>query len=234
MTPLTIFVWAFIGGTLPAIFWVAFWLREDRLEPEPKKIVFNVFIAGMFSVLIALVTENWLNSIVPAGSTISIILWSVIEELYKFFAAYLVALRTYQNNEPVDSMIYLITAALGFAALENTFFLLGPLGSGNVLGSFITGNLRFIGSSLLHVIASGTIGIFAAYAFCELRLRWFFIVGVGVILAIALHASFNFFILKGDNNLFTIFGSVWVGVVLLILFFERVKHINRTCALTNK
>jgi RsiW-degrading membrane proteinase PrsW (M82 family) len=227
-TPTTL-LWAFFGGIIPALLWLLFWLREDKMSPEPRGLITRTFIFGMLAVGVALFAENEVNTIAVSGSILSIILWAVIEEVSKFGAAYFGALRTKENNEPVDSMIYLITAALGFAALENAFFLIGPLNQGNLIESLATGNLRFIGSTLLHVITSGSIGIFAAYAFCELRLKRELFVGMGLILAVALHAFFNFFILKGDNNLLIIFGSVWVGVVLLILFFERVKRINRTC-----
>jgi len=224
------FLWAFLGGILPALLWLSFWLREDTDDNrEPKKLIAGTFIAGLIAVVIALFLERGVGLFVTSGSTIAIILWAIIEEATKFGAAWFVALRTRFNDEPVDSMVYLVTAALGFAALENAFFLIGPFGNGEFTRGFITGNLRFIGSSLLHVISSGVIGIFIAYSFCELPSRKWMIAGLGLILAIVLHGFFNFFILRGDNNLFTIFGFVWVGVVLLILFFERVKRINRTC-----
>lgn len=225
--------WSFVGGIIPAVLWLLFWLREDKANPEPRRLVVNTFIAGMFAVIVALFLEKAVGVFVISGSILSIILWALIEESVKFIAAYAVALRTKENNEPIDAMIYLVTAALGFAALENAFFLLGPFGSGNITGGLITGNLRFIGSSLLHVIASGAIGIVFAYTFCEMGWRRKIIVGFGVVLAVILHAFFNFFILNGDNNLFIIFGFVWVGVVLLILFFERVKRINRSCVISS-
>src|SRR3989344_5096048 len=159
------FLWALVGGILPAILWLLFWLREDSRAPEPRRLIAKTFIAGMLAVLVALLAEKIMQNFLTSGSFITITLFALIEEVSKFGAAYFVALKTKENNEPVDSMIYFITAALGFAALENSFFLLEPLNDGNILGGFITGNLRFVGSSLLHVIASGIIGVFSAYAF---------------------------------------------------------------------
>ena len=223
------FLWALVGGILPAILWLLFWLREDSRAPEPRRLIAKTFIAGMLAVIVALLAEKIMQNFLTSGSFITITLFALIEEVSKFGAAYFVALKTKENNEPVDSMIYLITAALGFAALENSFFLLEPLNDGNILGGFITGNLRFVGSSLLHVIASGIIGVFSAYAFCELNFRKRAILGLGLILAVILHAFFNFFILKSGSNLFTVFGFVWMGVIIIILFFERIKRINQTC-----
>ena len=52
---------------------------------------------------------------------------------------------------------------------------------------------------------------------------------IGLILASTLHALFNFFILKsnGDSGLLSTFLGVWIGIVLLILVFERIKRIRK-------
>jgi RsiW-degrading membrane proteinase PrsW (M82 family) len=227
MTASTIF-FAFTGGILPALLWLWFWLREDRKSPEPRALIINTFIAGMIAVLVAFLLERGVALFLSATATSTLVIWALIEEVLKFGAAYLTGLRLKDNDEPVDAMIYMITAALGFSALENAFFLLTPLGEGSFAGFLITGNLRFIGSTLLHVIASGTVGVFVAYGFFEGEKRKKLLLGLGLILALVLHTFFNFFILQGNNNLFSIFGFVWVGVVLLILFFERVKHIEKS------
>src|SRR3989344_4852454 len=93
------------------------------------------------------------------------VVWAGIEEFLKYGAAFVVAFHAIRINknkyidEPVDPLIYMITAALGFAALENTLFLINPLLGGDALSGILTGNLRFIGASLLHVLASGVVGL---------------------------------------------------------------------------
>ena len=233
---LTFFL-SFVGGILPALFWLWFWLGEDRLHPEPRELLIKTFLAGMIATLIALTLENGVRAYFPGFSTLSANFWSIplvavlatIEEVCKYSAAYFAALKRRENDEPIDNMIYLITAALGFVAMENAFFLLSPIQNGNVLDSFITGDLRFIGSSLLHVISSSVIGILMAFAFCKLPSIKKTYTIIGVILAILLHSLFNFFILMSNDNLFPVFGFVWVGVIVLLLLFERAKRINSSC-----
>ena len=48
---------ALIGGILPALFWLWFWIREDKEKPEPKKLLFGAFVGGSIAVLIALFFE---------------------------------------------------------------------------------------------------------------------------------------------------------------------------------
>ncbi len=220
---------AFLGGILPSLVWLFFLLREDYRRPEPKTLIIVAFVGGMAAVPFALVFEKAVLSFSTIGSLVTLYWWALIEEVVKYTAAYITVLRRKENDEPVDNMIYLLTAALGFAAVENALFMLGPLTQNDFLGSLSTGNLRFIGSTLLHVVCSASIGIFMAYAFCKNKAKKVEYTIAGVILAIVLHTAFNFSILNTDNSLFVIFGVVWVGVVILLLFFERVKRINRTC-----
>ena len=237
MTSETTLIFALIGGILPALLWLWFWLREDVMSPEPRKLLMLTFFAGMASTLIALTLENaskpYLPNVLNALPNLSlyapIVIWAFIEEASKFGAAYFTALKRRENDEPVDNMIYLITAALGFAALETAFYLVNPIQNDGVINSIITGNMRFIGTAPLHIVCSATIGIFMAFAFCKLPRAKNIYAGMGLITATILHSLFNFFIIKDDANLLVVFAVVWVGVIVLLLFFERVKRINQSC-----
>jgi len=214
---------AFLGGMLPACIWLFFWLLEDRCEPEPKRYIFLSFIAGMLGVLLVLPLEQWVDNYL--SGTALLLVWAALEELVKFGAAYVAALRTAFFDEPLDAVIYLVTAALGFSALENVLFILGPLHEGDVLRSIVTADLRFMGATLLHSLASATIGISLALAFYKSASVRRTSAYAGVVLAILLHTLFNFFILnKGSDATFWIFLCIWVGIVALLLLTERVKR----------
>lgn len=234
MVGIEAYIIAFFFGIVPALLWLWFWLQEDRLHPEPRVLVGRVFIAGMVAmapaIIIQFVSRTYLGTPTDtsAHSVAVMVVWAAAEEISKFLAAFIIALRTRENDEPVDNMIYLITAALGFAALENSFYLLDPLGHGSLLQGLATGNLRFFGSTLLHVLSSGVIGVALAFAFFKrgvVKEAW---IAGGLILAIGLHVLFNFLILSlVDQNILGVFAMVWIGILVLLLFFERVKHIRR-------
>jgi len=214
---------AVLGGILPALLWLVFWLMEDRCDPEPKRYIFFCFIAGMVAVPLVLPIEQQMAHYFTGSQLL--LVWAAIEELFKFGAAYIAALRFRVFDEPLDGVIYLVTAALGFSALENVFFLLTPAGDGDLLRTIVTGDLRFIGATLLHTLSSATIGVALALSFYKsARVRRLAALG-GVILAVALHTLFNFFILQsGSGSTFMVFLAIWLGIVALLFTIEQVKQ----------
>ncbi|OGC88330.1 hypothetical protein A2419_00525 [Candidatus Adlerbacteria bacterium RIFOXYC1_FULL_48_26] len=216
---------AFLGGVLPAFIWLFFWLLEDRAHPEPKRYIFYSFLAGMGAVLLALPLERFAAGYFSMNNFTLFLSWATIEELLKFGAAYFVALRFAVYDEPLDAVIYMVTAALGFSALENALFLWSPLQQGDVLRALVTEDLRFMGATLLHTLASVTVGISLALSFyMRAAIRKQYVI-VGVVLAILLHTTFNFFILKSGNSAtFWIFLCIWIGIVAALLMTERIKQ----------
>lgn len=228
MPPLTTILIAFVGGFLPALFWLWFWLREDNKHPEPKRLIALSFFFGVCAVPLAIPFEKLIDAF-AFSPLIVLIGWAFVEEALKYLAAFAGGMHTQAEDEPIDAMIYLVTAAIGFAAAENALFLLHPLTNGEMFTTLVTGNIRFIGTTLLHVLSSATIGAFVAFSFYKrkrVRIEHFLL---GLVLATGLHAVFNFFIINsGQTWMFTIFACLWLAIVVLMLIFERVKRISRT------
>jgi RsiW-degrading membrane proteinase PrsW (M82 family) len=218
-------IFAGVFGIIPAIVWLWFWLKED-IHPEPTKLIIFCFLGGMLSVFVALPLQHAAQNL-TSNITLLFLMWAFIEEALKLGSAWMGGIHTTDDDEPVDAVIYMIVAALGFVAMENTLFLIDPLISGNLTNTLITDNLRFIGATLLHVISSATIGIFFALSFNKIK-KWKIIYPIcGLILATILHTLFNLFIMNSENsNIFFIFGSVWVAIIFLMLLLEKIKSIR--------
>ncbi len=219
-------IYAIFGGIVPALVWLYFWLREDRKNPEPRGLVTKTFLFGMLAVILVIPLQKSVGLFLPSVLTIQIIVWAALEEGIKFVAAYFGGMHTVDDNEPLDPLVYMITAALGFVALENTLFILGPLIGQDILGGIVTGNMRFIGASLLHVVSSGIVGTLIAFAFYKGRALRKRAAWHGLMVAVIFHSAFNLLILgAGHMGLNIAFGLVWVGVAGLLWIFERVKSI---------
>ena len=282
-----IFIFALLGGILPALFWLWFWIREDRLKPEPKGALLLAFIGGVLAVLLALFLELILYYLlVDANTSITtkspaifwiplkhladkynlmngqsifweqisnyfsswkifstfnidikkiflvIIIAPVVEETLKFILTYNICLRRKVNDEPIDASIYMLTSALGFAALETALILSEPLANGHIIDTLVASNFRSIGPMLIHLISSAMLGIFIGFAFYKSKIKKIIFWFLGLLLAISLHALFNFFIIMNDtthNIAFFWIACVgtWILVLILLLFFEKIKKVTK-------
>lgn len=233
---------AIISGIVPALLWLWYWLRHDKKNPEPKFFIAITFFTGVITAFIAipieelatnnqLFLENYFADIatylyIPITSII-LVFYSTIEEVLKFLGAYFSAIRRPQNNEAIDNVIYLITAALGFAAMENILFVISAINSNGLMEGLLNGNTRFLGAMVLHTIASGMIGVFMALAYQKNKFFKFIYLIIGIFIAIALHTIFNSFIMNASDTLLPAFSFVWFVAMILILFIDRIKRINR-------
>jgi RsiW-degrading membrane proteinase PrsW (M82 family) len=217
---------AMAGGVLPALAWLWFWRREDSKHPEPRMMIALAFLAGMVAVAVVIPIEKY-AALYLGSQTAIFTAWSFIEEITKYLAARISVLGSKEVDEPVDPVIYMVTVALGFAAAENTLFLLSPLAGNNMFQQFVTGNLRFVGATLLHVLASATIGAAIGFAFYKSkRMKALFLVG-GLFVAFILHSVFNYLILNTpETDLLRTFAYVWIGVVALLAVLEVIKRVR--------
>lgn len=206
------------------------------MHPEPKKEIWAVFFGGVVGVVVAVVLESGffgLNGLVRnslgygffAFQLTNIIGFSIVEESVKTASAYFTGIRSRYFDEPVDAMVYLVTAALGFAALENVFFVAESLKAG-VGESLIVSAFRFINASLLHVSASAIVGSAFAFSFFRKeRLAWE--LALGMFFAVVLHAFYNFLIVNSawtPSTQMLITLLVIAGASLALVLFERARR----------
>lgn len=218
---------------LPPILWLLFYLREDR-HPEPKLLLILAFVGGMASALVALLAEcAWVfvasgscqGGIHPDLSPLILFLGiALIEEYVKYLPIKFLVIRRPDFDEPVDGMIYMMTAALGFAALENMLFIF-PLFQESVFSGIEVAANRFLGANLLHALSSGIVGFFLARAWFHPHRHHF--VALGIVLATLLHAGFNYLILVRETlaqGTFYIILLLSTMAVMVLIDFERLKN----------
>ncbi|MDP1689697.1 MAG: PrsW family glutamic-type intramembrane protease [bacterium] len=216
--------YAFLGGLLPSLIWLYFLLKEDFRCPEPRSIITLAFIVGMIAVPIALPLEQYTRAHLQGNWPI-LTSWALIEEVLKYAAAATFILWRNAVDEAPDYVIYMITVALGFAAAENMLFLFAPISNGHFATSLFTGDLRFMGSTLLHVVASSAIGFALAFSDTYRPLGRMIAAAIGVILATALHTAFNVLIISpGASTALAAFFLIWVVAVVFFAAFEVLKY----------
>lgn len=211
---------------LPPIVWLVVYMREDK-HAEPIHLVLLTFLGGVGTAIGALIVQKALLSDIDPAENVLYYFAAIalIEEYMKYLAVKLLVLRRRDFNEPIDAMIYMVTAGMGFAALENLLFLAfqsfdGRLMLGeNLLSGARLSAARFIGANLLHALSSAVVGYFLARAWFHPKRHHF--VALGVVLAAFLHALFNYLIILKD----TLPGSIYylsalLGIALVIVLID--------------
>ncbi|MGC9611068.1 MAG: PrsW family glutamic-type intramembrane protease [Minisyncoccia bacterium] len=225
MVAITNFILITLFAFIPSIVWLIFFLKED-LHPEPKRLIVFVFCAGALASIPALVLQLVFQKFVaqPLDAFLLLILGiAIIEEIFKFFAAYLSVKNEAAFNEPVDAMIYAIAAALGFATIENLFVIgdkMYYLTLGNIMASFSVLGFRFIGATLLHGLTSALAGYYWALGRKFGKNKRF--ISLGLAAASAVHFFFNFAVYKFENtNLF------YPSLFLIFIAFFVLKDFSK-------
>src|SRR5574343_383234 len=225
---------AILVGVLPTILWLLFWLRKDRIKDKPRGLFMLCYILGGMIVLLVVPAQRIIYKLFGT-STEGIAMLAGVEELAKFLVINTIALKSQYASRPIDFPMFLICGALGFAAVENVFYILKPIASGNLLDGFLTGNFRFLGATLLHAMSSGLFGVALGLSFYR---DWEFkpiYVLAGFALATLLHSAFNFFIISNNGgNMLEVLSFLWIVAILNILLFEKLKRMNNHTNLNTK
>ncbi len=219
---------AIIGGIIPSLLWLWFWLKEDEEKPEPRCVLAMCFVVGVIAVIFVLPVEKFIQSL-TGSHALQIVGWATAEEIIKFLAVAIVVYRTRYISQPIDWPIYIITTAVGFAAFENTLFLIKktPPGLDQATVSLLIGHLRFLGATLLHTVSSGIIGISLGLGLNMESWKKKIYLIIGLVCAIALHSIFNFFIMDNNGSDFLkIFGFLWVVTIIIMLLFEKLRRMS--------
>jgi RsiW-degrading membrane proteinase PrsW (M82 family) len=219
-------VLAFLGGIIPSAIWLWFWLKESRKRSEPLSLIIFCFVLGMISVIFVLPIERLIQNNVNSIDA-QIIGWATVEEIIKYLIVLVIISKSKYLNRPIDWAICMITAALGFAAMENTLFLIEPISLGQTVVGLLTDQLRFVGSTLLHAVSSGIIGIMLGLSFYSDKINKKIYLIMGILSAIFLHSVFNLFIINSDgSNFLRVLAFLWVATIINLLLFEKLRRMS--------
>ncbi len=213
---------ALIFSLLVALFWLKKFRKMDKYEKEPERAIYKAFFAGVLATIPSAILEiPFQMDTFSYPSFFFSFLWvAMVEEFFKYVAVRITVYRSKEFNEVMDGMIYMISAALGFAAAENVGYMIGF--------GFSVGILRAILAYLGHVSFSAILGYYLAKSKLESRGDWLW---KGFILAISLHWLYNSFLVAGTimtSGSFLLFGlMVWAfGLILTLILLKKAQAVS--------
>ncbi len=184
-------------AAVPALFWLGYFYLQDRNEPEPKHYVLGVYLLGAF---IAPPVASFFMHTFPVGPPASgrltaanvvaaIFSVGLAQELAKYLVVRYSVYLSDELDEPMDGIIYMTAAGIGFATAENVRYLQGV--DGTVF--LATGAMSTVVTTLAHGCFAG----FQGYALGRARFarlsaigRNLFLLG-GLIMAATLNGVFT-------------------------------------------
>ncbi len=198
----------------PSLFLLLYFYSKDRYEPEPLSKIILVFSFGAISVLPALLIEMVLEAPYHETEEFTLLIYNSFlviagsEELAKFLAVYFGAYRSIEFDEPMDGIVYCVSASLGFATVENILYVLK--------GGVVVGLVRAFTSVPGHALFSGIMGYYVGLSKFDLFNRGKLLVK-GVIAAVFLHGTWDFFLFLSPASL------IFVLIPLLLFMGIKVK-----------
>ena len=214
---------------MPGVAWLWLVYRTDIYEPEPPGKVFATFVLGVVSILPAFALERLaglaypfleaierasLSSVgdprqLPALALGCFFVIGPAEELFKFAAVRLFIYRDREFDEPLDGIIYASAAALGFASIENVFYVIDFTHGLSIRWAAL--GLRSFLALPGHVIFGATWG----YALGRRKFQPGYPVWSRVLLAAGLHGLYDFVLIYPPTRpLIFLFMSIMVPVLL--------------------
>jgi RsiW-degrading membrane proteinase PrsW (M82 family) len=203
----------FVLAVSPSAFLLWYFYNADKYKRESIRLLGGTFLlGGLFSIVAAVVESTYSEPSISAG-IFAIFLYflfgiGLVEEFTKFLSVRIFAYRSRHFDEPMDGIVFGVAAGLGFATIENLFYVFQ--------GGVGVGILRAMVSIPGHAFWGAIMGFYLA----EAKVRhgpWLALYGLGI--AVLLHGLFDATatILPNLVGLIAMLGLVW------IVYFKVVK-----------
>ena len=217
---------ALILAILPSALILRYFLQRDAF-PEPRGAIAKTFAWGVVSIIPAVILALILISIVPgvsAGDTgrafvraavIAFFGAAIPEELFKFAVLFFYCRRLSDFDEPMDGIVYGVTASLGFATLENVLYVF----DGGIGIAIMRGFTAVPGHALFGAIMGFYFGL-AHFLPGRRRLYW-----AAYLLPVLLHGLYNTPLLALESN---VSGS-WalLSILVLVIGLVTARRLHR-------
>tara|TARA_B100000575_G_scaffold293725_1_gene306070 strand:- start:1999 stop:2685 length:687 start_codon:yes stop_codon:yes gene_type:complete len=206
---------------LPSILIIFFFVNSDKFK-EPKNEIIKVFIFGILITIPAYILNTFLGDFWQNNTKVSVDLISSfltaapVEEGLKLCVLYYFVYKMKDFNEPLDGIVYGVTVSLGFATLENIYYVY------LLADHFQTTSMALaVVRSFSAVPAHAVFGIFMGYFFMKYSFikkgdNLFF----AFIIPFVLHGCYNLFI---PSNFLVALLLIIVSWIIALRMFSRLK-----------
>lgn len=180
---------------------------RDKYEREPLPVLLRAMLAGIAIVLPVIIIERILSSPSEGMDGLSyaaytaFIVAGLTEEAFKYFAFYLFFWKNKNFNEKFDGIIYAVYIALGFAAVENVFYVF--------TGGVGVGMVRAVTAVPAHAFFGVTMGYYFSKAKFSSRHKSLFM-AMAFIMPFLFHGLYDFVLMSQSPFMLVLFIPLFV------------------------
>ena len=207
----------------PAVVIMIYVYFRDKYEKEPINLILKGLLLGAIIIFPVGLVENYILGFGKTFETIPKAVWDgfiaagATEEAFKYFMVFILIWRNRNFNEKFDGIVYAVSVALGFATIENLFYVFSE-------NSMQVGLLRAFTAVPGHAIFGVVMGFYLGLArFSEHNkgkwlLRAFIVPWI-------LHGFYDFIIMSGYHVLILAFIPFLIFMYRMGL--KRMKEFNQ-------
>ena len=196
---------------------------KDKYEKEPKRLLLACFLfGGIVSIVITTILYLLIDHVVELDNDFSILqqfiraffIVALVEEFSKYVVVRYFAQTRKAFNEPFDGIIYAVMVSMGFAAVENIFYVLE--------GGYQIALLRAFTAVPAHATFGVLMGYFMGKAKFSNRVQYNL---TGLALAILFHGAYDFFLFI--NWIPGISIGAFVSLIVAIILSKRAIKLHQ-------
>jgi RsiW-degrading membrane proteinase PrsW (M82 family) len=210
---------ALIACAVPALLWLGYFYLQDRVEPEPRHYVLGVYLLGAFVAqpISGFIVGLWPAPTPSGGISGPALLAAIVPvglaaELAKYLVVRYSIYLSDEFDEPMDGIVYMTAAGIGFATAENVRALAAA--GGKVF--LATGAVNIVVTTLAHGCFAGVQGYALGIARFSSPGRRGPIILSGLLVAAALNGLFG--LLETQVRVAGMEVQPWRGVAFAAVF----------------
>tara|TARA_B100000029_G_scaffold438737_1_gene454901 strand:- start:3409 stop:4089 length:681 start_codon:yes stop_codon:yes gene_type:complete len=213
-----------LATVLPSIIILFFFIFSDKFK-EPKKSIIKVFFYGVLITIPAYVLNSafydyfFYRTYASEHLIGSFLTAAPLEEGLKFLVLFFLVYKMKDFNEPMDGIVYGVCVSLGFATLENFYYVYGIDWEGQ--SPMFVAWIRAFSAVPMHALAGCFMGyFFMKYSFVSKKDNLFFCFFIPFLL----HGFYNLF---ASINTVALYGLLIIGWVVVLKLFGDLKKLQK-------
>lgn len=191
------------AGIAPGLGLLSYFYLKDEYDSEPVSLVLRTFLYGALLVFPIMFVQHVLETehIVKSEFVDAFLSSSLLEEFFKWFILFYVVYQHVEFDEPFDGIVYGVSVSLGFASMENIFYL------------FANGIEHAMTRALLPVSSHALFGVIMGFYIGKAKFtegskaKW---VILSLFLPFVLHGFYDFILISLEH---------WIYIILPFMIF---------------